>query len=80
MITKYDILGNYNLKGLNYLKDDHKYLYPIKYKNNKTIIYHYNKLNIKDINKYYDIGVNVLRYQIIDMEDIRFIKNNLKGI
>ncbi len=80
MITKYDILGNYNLKGLNYLKDDHKYLYPIKYKNNKTIIYHYNKLNIEDINKYYDIGVNVLRYQIIDMEDIRFIKNNLKGI
>ena len=80
MITKYDILGSYGLKGLNYLKDDHKYLYPIKYKNDRTIIYHYDKLNIPNINKYYDIGVNVLRYQIIDMDDIRFIKNNIKEI
>ena len=78
MITKYDILGSYGLKGVNYLKDDHKYLYPIKFKNDRTIIYHYNKLNIENINKYYDIGVNVLRYQIIDTDDIRFIKNNLK--
>ena len=78
MITKYDILNHYNLNGTYYLKDDHKYLYPIKYKNDKTVVYHYDKLNIENINRYYDIGVNVLRYQIIDTNDIRFIKNTLQ--
>lgn len=78
MVTKYDILNSYGLKGVYYLKDNHKYLYPIKYKNGSTVIYHYDKLNIEDINKYYDIGVNYLRYQVIDTDDIRFIKNTLK--
>ena len=75
MITKYDILGFYKLSGKYYLKDDHKYLYPIRNKDNKTIIYHYDKLKIDNINKYYEMGINVLRYQVIDTDDIRFIKS-----
>ncbi len=76
MITKYDILNKYNLEGNYYLKDDHKYLYPIIKKDDKTIIYHYEKLNIDD-KKYYDIGVNYLRYQVIDTDDIRYIKSRV---
>ena len=77
MITKYDILNHYNLNGSFYLKDDHKYLYPIIRKDNKTIIYHYDKLDIKDIKKYYEIGINYLRYQVIDDKDIQTIKRYL---
>ena len=77
MITKYDILNHYNLKGSFYLKDDHKYLYPIIRKDNKTIIYHYDKLNIEDTKKYYEIGINYLRYQIIDDKDIQTVKRYL---
>lgn len=77
MITKYDILDRYNLTGQYFLRDNHKYLYPIRKKDNRIVIYHYDKLNIKDAYKYYDIGVNYLRYQILDDIDKKYVNNIL---
>ncbi len=78
MITKYNILDRYNINGNCYLKDNYKYLYPIRVKDNKTIIYHYEKRKYENIDKYYDMGINYLRYQILDTEDIKYVKMNLK--
>lgn len=77
MITKYNILDKYGLKGNYYLYDEYKYKYPLRIRDNKLVIYHYDKLKIEDIDKYYDIGVNYLRYQVLSMDDIRYIKNIL---
>lgn len=77
MITKYDILSKYNLEGNYYLRDSYKYLYPLRKENNKTIIYHYEKRKIENIDDYYNIGINYLRYQIIDTEDIKYVKEHL---
>ena len=80
MITKYDILDRYNLEGKYFLKDDHKYLYPIRKMDNKIVIYHYDKLNIKELSKYYDIGVNYLRYQILDDIDRKYVNSILTNM
>jgi len=74
MVIKTNILKDYNIiEG--YLKDNYNYLYDIKYHNNLTTIYHYEKRCYKELDKYYDMGVNYLRYHILDKKDFNYFQN-----
>lgn len=73
MISKFDVLGYYNLKENGYLEDRFKNLYKIQNKDNLTYIYNYKARSKEDIDKYYDLGISEIRYNIIDKEDLNNI-------
>ena len=61
MVSKYNINKKYNVNN-SILEDRFKNKYPIIIKNDLMHIYDYKKRNYKDHNKYFDIGINNLRY------------------
>ena len=61
MVSKYNINKKYNVNN-SILEDRFKNKYPIIIKNDLMHIYDYKKRNYKDYNKYFDIGINNLRY------------------
>lgn len=68
MITKYDIFkGRYNIDKKYYLKDKFNNKFRVIRKNDLTYIYNYKKIIKPDCNKYYDIGINWLRDNSIDL-------------
>ena len=71
MITKYNILDKYNIDEA-YLKNEKGYKFLLKRKNNNMIIYNHEKIKDLEFEKYYDIGVNYLRVEINDQDDIFF--------
>ena len=72
MISKFDLLSYYNITS-GYLKDKFNNLYSLISNNNLMYIYNYKARNLKDINKYYRMGINEVRYNIIDEEDLKNI-------
>ena len=61
MVSKYNINKKYNVnKSL--LEDRFKNKYPIIIKNDLMHVYDYKKRNYQDHNKYFDMGINNLRY------------------
>lgn len=80
MITKYNLLKHYNLKDKAYLEDRFNNLYPIKVKDNLMYIYNFNKRNNEDIEYLYSIGINNIRYNLLNNEDlINFTKISKKS-
>lgn len=73
MISKFNVLKFYNLKDNGYLKDRFNNLYRINIKNDLMYIYNYKARNIKDIKKYYDMGISEVRYNVIDEKDLKEI-------
>ena len=68
MIIKYDIFnGKYNSMNKYYLKDKYNNKFNIIRKNNLTYIYNYKKIVKTDVNKYYDMGINWLRENSINL-------------
>ena len=68
MIIKYDIFnGKYNSMNKYYLKDKYNNKFNIIRKNNLTYIYNYKKILKTDVNKYYDMGINCLRENSINL-------------
>ena len=61
MISKYNINKKYNVTK-SILEDRFKNKYPIVIKNDLIHIYDYKKRNFIDHNKYFDMGINNLRY------------------
>ena len=61
MISKYNINKKYNVNN-SMLEDRFKNKYPIIIKNDLMHIYDYKKRNLVDHNKYFDMGINNLRY------------------
>ena len=61
MVSKYNINKKYNVKN-SILEDRFKNKYPIVIKNDLMHIYDYKKRNYQDHNKYFDMGINNLRY------------------
>lgn len=78
MISKYNVLKYYNLKGDYFLKDRTNTKYPIKIKDNKMIIY-YDKYRC-DENNYFDIGVNNIRLDILNEKDLNEVNKLLYKI
>ena len=61
MVSKYNINKKYNVTN-SILEDRFKNKYPIIIKNDLMHIYDYKKRNFIDHNKYFDMGINNLRY------------------
>lgn len=64
MISKFNLLEYYNLKEKGYLLDRFNNKYPIKIKDNLMVIYNFNKRDLKNIQQYYNIGINNIRYNM----------------
>ena len=61
MISKYNINKKYNVSK-SILLDRFKNKYPVIIKDNLMYIYDYKKRNYQDIEKYFELGINNLRY------------------
>ena len=68
MISKYNLLKKFNVKGKYYLQDKFNNKYPIRIKDDKMIIYNYKNINLKD--DYFSIGVNNIRYDFNEIKDL----------
>lgn len=72
MISKFNLLEYYNLKGKAYLKDRFNNLYPIYIKDNFMYLINYKARKLEP-NKYFDMGINEIRYNVIDQKDLDYI-------
>ena len=72
MISKFNLLEYYNLKDKAYLKDRFNNLYPIYIKDNFMYLINYKARKLEP-NKYFDMGINEVRYNIIDQKDLDYI-------
>lgn len=62
MVMKYNLLKKYSIENKKaFLIDKYHNHFPLKVKNNNLYIYHYQKRNLGDIQKYYDMGITSLR-------------------
>lgn len=73
MISKFNLLDYYDIKKLGYLKDRFNNLYKINVKDNLMYIYNYKPRKETNIDKYYDMGISEIRYNIIDEKDLNNI-------
>lgn len=62
MIMKYKLLTHYNIHKKAYLKDKYSNNFLVEEKNNLTYIYHFDDRNLDDYDKYYQMGINWLRF------------------
>ena len=62
MILKYKLLSDYNIGSRAILQDKYHNKFQIEEKNNLTYIYHFEDLQIQDYEKFYDLGINYLRF------------------
>lgn len=77
MISKYNLPLKYKVSGNTYLKDRFGNLYKIDIQNNLMLLYH-NKLRKKlDFNKYFNMGINTLRFQVLTKNECNEVINIL---
>ena len=69
IIYKFNLLKKFNLEGEYYLNDRFNNNYPIRIKDDKMIIYNYKPRN--DKTNYFDIGVNNVRIDILNIEQLK---------
>ncbi len=64
MVSKFNLLTKYNLKGDAYLVDKYKNKFKIISKNDLMYIYHFERIKRENYDKYYDMGINSLRINL----------------
>ena len=69
MISKYNILKNLNNHNNYFLMDKYKNRMPILINNDIMTIFNYNIRDKKDKFKYFDIGINYVRYEYLDEKE-----------
>ena len=69
MISKYNINKEYGVNN-SYLQDRFNNLYKIVIKDDLMKIYNYKMRILKDYKEYYGMGINNLRFNILNLEDI----------
>lgn len=79
MISKFSLNKLYNVDDT-YLQDRFNNLYPIVVKNDLMTIYDYKRLFIEDFKDYFDIGINNLRFNILDDKDLESALKIVKDI
>jgi hypothetical protein len=63
MVIKYDLFnGKYDSKNEYYLKDKFGNKFKVIRRDNLTVIFNYERLIKEEPERYYEIGVNALRY------------------
>ena len=75
MIGKFSLNQKYNSNKLS-LVDRYNKVYPIRQKNDLMYIYNSQNLDIKDIKKYYKIGINYIRYNLFDKSSLMSLKRD----
>lgn len=70
MISKFNLLKYYDIKNKGYLKDRFGNNYPVIEKDNLMYIYNYEPRRIKNIDELYSIGINSIRYNLLDEENV----------
>ena len=75
MISKFNLNDYFNVKGKSYLRDRFNNLYPIIIKNNLMHIYNYKYRYYEDYNKYFNKGINSIRFNILNDDDLENIEN-----
>lgn len=78
MISKFNLNKYFGVSGNSFLKDRFGNLYPIIIKNDLMHIYNYKYRDFNDYDIYFDMGINSLRFNIVDENDLVNIceKNN----
>jgi hypothetical protein len=76
MISKFNILDYHNVSGEYYLVDRLKRKYPIRIRDNRMVIYYTDKVNLSE--NYFDIGVNNIRLDVENINDLKDIKLIIK--
>ena len=69
MISKYNILKNLNNHNNYFLIDKYKNRMPILINNDIMTIFNYNIRDKKDKFKYFDMGINYVRYEYLDEKE-----------
>ena len=69
MISKFNLNKLYNVDNT-YLQDRFNNLYPIVVKNDLMRIYNYKSRFMEDYKDYFDIGINNLRFNVLDDSDL----------
>lgn len=72
MVSKFNLIKDLPNNHIYYLQDRFKNKYPIVVNNDIMTIFNTKKRNLKDIKKYYDMGINYLRYEILDKNIDKF--------
>lgn len=67
MISKFNLNKLYNVEN-SYLRDRFNNKYPIVEVNGLMKIYNYKTRDLKDTDKYFEMGINNIRYNILDEE------------
>lgn len=70
MVSKFSLNKKYNKCKLK-LVDRYKKIYPVLEKNNLMYIYNSKKRNIKDVDIYFNMGINSIRYNLFDKDDCK---------
>jgi len=70
MISKFNLNKYFSVESSSFLKDRFGNLYPIIVKNNLMHIYNYKYRYYEDYNKYFNIGVNCVRFNILTEKDL----------
>ena len=73
MISKFNLLKQFNINE-GYLVNNKNNKFKIEEKDNLMYIYNHEKIIKKDYKKYYDIGVQSLRIDLNDEEDLNQIR------
>lgn len=75
MISKFNLNKYFNVESNSFLKDRFGNLYPIIVKNNLMHIYNYKYRYYEDYNKYFNMGINCVRFNILTDKDLENIPN-----
>ena len=74
MISKFNLNDYFKVNNNSYLRDRFNNLYPIIIKNNLMHIYNYKYRYYEDYNKYFNKGINSIRFNILNDDDLNNIK------
>ena len=74
MISKFNLNKYFNVKTNSFLRDRFNNLYPIIIKDNLMHIYNYKYRFYPDYKKYFDKGINSIRFNILNEKDIENIE------
>lgn len=74
MISKFNLNKYFNVESNSFLKDRFNNLYPVIVKNDLMHIYNYKYRYYSDYKKYFDKGINSVRFNILNEEDIKNIE------
>jgi len=77
MISKFKLLSYYNLPNKGYIKDRFSTIYEVREEDNLMYIYNSKIRKLNNLNKYYEMGISELRFNILNDNELYMIKDNV---